>query len=259
MLWLVTPVHGREALTRIIFEQRARMLNELWARGIETYQLVVGDDGNLDTAREHGFEVLERPNILGFKVNEGFEWACTTGGADAVAYCGSDDWHLADYFAALPEPGRMKTCSLQAFVPPTGDRLVVIRGDSPYGHAPWIISRELLDTCAHRPADDTAMSAVDGSIVTGLHNGARARLEPMPVRERRLALKRLYEFDTEADRLRMVDFKGGAEQITPWERVVGTKRPRHFETRHPFDELARRYPADLCERMESFYATQEAQ
>ncbi len=259
MLWLVTPVHGREALTRVVFEQRARMLDELASLGewrVEARQLVVGDDGNLDTAREFGFHVLERPNVLGLRVNDGFEWAIREGGADFVAYCGSDDWHLAEFFTQLPGPDFASTSWWQAFVHPRGNRLVTIRGNSPYGHAPWIIPRQLLESCAYRPAQDDAMSAVDGSIAEGIGRAVQKGLTDW--HERRLARKRAFRFNMTADELRMVDFKAGGEQITPWERVVGVKRPRHYETDAPFEKLATRYPADLCERMERFYATKEA-
>jgi hypothetical protein len=257
VLWLVTPVHGRFALTRLIFEQRARMLNELQARGIEARQVVVGDDANLATAREFGFHTLERPNVLGLRVNEGFEWAVREGGAAHVAYCGSDDWHAADYFADLPAPGFAKTSYWQAFVPPTGDRLVVMRSQCPAGGAPWVISRELIEPAGYRPADDTAPTAVDGSIADGIWAPIDALHRRSGNHERRLAKKRVFQPD-DSDLLRMVDFKAGGEQITPFERVVGLKRKREIDSRTPWELLATRYPADLVGRMEKFYATKEA-
>lgn len=257
MLWLVTPVFGRVALTRLCFEQRARMLDELATLGVEARQLVVGSDANLDTAQEFGFETLRAPNVLGLRVNNGFEWACREGGATHVAYCGSDDWHLADYFAQAPAPGHALTCQWQGFVPPDGLRLVVMRNQSPYGGAPWIISADLLAPSGYRPADDTAPHGVDGSVADGLIFGVTAPIKDWD--ERRRARKRVFQFDTEADLLRMVDFKGGGEQVTPFKAVVGVKRPRMFESREPFTELARVYPVDLVERMEKFYAERRAQ
>jgi len=256
VLWLVTPVHGRVALTRLVFEQRARMLDELHGLGIEARQLVVGDDANLATAWEFDFHVLESPNPTGRRVNDGFEWAVHAGGATHVAYCGSDDWHLADYFATLPAPGFAKTSHWQAFVPPRGDRLVVMRSQNPAGGAPWVISRELIEPAGYRPADDRAPTAVDGSIADGVWAPIDAQHARSGNHERRLAKKRVFQYD-DSDLLRMVDFKAGGEQITPFEAVVGTKRPREVDSRSPWELLATRYPVDLVERMEKFYASKE--
>jgi hypothetical protein len=256
VLWLVTPVHGREALTRLVFEQRRRMLDELAARGIEARQLVVGDDSNLATARAFGFDVLRRRNPVGFRVNEGFEHAALWG-ATHVAYCGSDDWHHADYFATLPAPGFAKTSPWQAFVHPKGDRLVVMRSQHPAGGAPWVISRELIEPAGYRPADDEAPTAVDGSIADGIWRPIDVLHARSGNHERRLAKKRVFQHD-DSDLLRMVDFKAGGEQITPFEAVVGVKRTREVDSRSPWETLATRYPADLVERMEKFYATKEA-
>lgn len=253
----MTPVHGRYALTRLIFEQRSRMLDELAARGIEARQLVVGMDANLEAAEDFGFETLTRTNDLGRRVNDGFEWACREGGATHVAYCGSDDWHLADYFATLPPPGFAKTCPWQAFVPPSGDRLVVMAWRHPAGAAPWVISRELIEPCGFRPARDDAPSGVDGEVAEGIWSYIEATT-PGGNHEKRLAKKRVFQFDRDADRLRMVDFKAGGEQVTTFERVVGVKKPRELDTRAPWETLATRYPHDLVEGMERFYATKEA-
>lgn len=257
MLWLVTPVHGRYALTRLIFAQRRRMLDELAERGVEARQLVVGDDANLYAAWEFDFQTMESPNPLARRVNDGFEWACREGGATHVAYCGSDDWHLADYFATLPAPGTAKTCAWQGFVPPSGDRLVVMAWRHPAGSAPWVISRELLEPSGFRPAKENARSGVDGEIADGIWRHIEATT-PGGNHEKRLAKKRAFAFDREADLLRMVDFKAGGEQLTAFERVVGFKKPRELDTRRPWETLATRYPADLVEAMEKFYATKEA-
>lgn len=263
MLWLVTPVFGRLELTRIVFEQRARMLEELDSLGVPARQLVVGDDANLDTAREFGFNVLERPNVLGLRVNEGFEWACREGGASHVAYCGSDDWHLAEFFTDLDSIASARTSAWQAFMEPTGRRLVAVRGLSSYGHAPWVVARTLLEPCGFRPSDDEAMHGIDGSIANGVADGLAG---PMPRdhnarvawRQHRKRIVRETFQEVPADWLRMVDFKGGGEQITPYRRVIPRGVGREtVESEAPFDTLATRYPADLVERMQRFYVDKE--
>lgn len=256
MLWLVTPVYGREELTRVCLAQRARMLDELAALGVEARQLIVGDDGNLDTAREHDFTVLERPNPVGLRVNEGFEWACREGGATHVAYCGSDDWHLASYFAEVYDDA-VKTSRLQGFVSPDGRRLVVIEGTGACGGAPWVIPAALLAHCGYRPSNDKGTRAIDASIADSVIAGAVSLARAGGVAKRD-ALRRLFRFDGAADKLRMVDFKGGGQQITPYERIVTPNREVVLDSRKPFQTLGRCYPADLCEEMARFYASREA-
>lgn len=251
MLWLVTPVHGRYALTRICFEQRAAMLAELAALGVEARQLVVGEDRNLDTAREFGFETLKARNSVGLRVNDGFEWACREGGASHVAYCGSDDWHLASYFADLPAKGTVKTSRWQAFVSPLGDRLVVLRNTAHCGGAPWVIPRGVVRNCHYRPADDEKSRAVDASIAKSMTPRVRWN------ERRRYAVDFVFN-DEATDQLRMVDFKAGGEQITPWGRVVRRGPRPVLDSGKPFELLATRYPAALVERIQKFYATKEA-
>jgi hypothetical protein len=173
-----------------------------------------------------------------------------------VAYCGSDDWHLAAYFATLPAPGTAKTCRWQAFVPPSGDRLAVVRQTAAAGGAPWVISRELLEPCGFRPARGEAMSGVDASIEDGVLRKLDARTPPQ---ERRAARRNAFRFDDQVDVLRMVDFKGGDEQVTPFDRVVRRGGPAlELDSSRPFEELARVYPSDLVGRMQEFYASRRA-
>lgn len=259
MLWLVTPVHGRESLTRLCFEQRARMLAELATLGVEARQLVVGDDANVGAAHEFGFTVLRRDNVLGWRVNEGFEWACREGGATHVAYCGSDDWHLAAFFADLPNARNVRASHFQAFVPPEGNRLIALRATAAVGGAPWIIPAALLEPCGYRPSRDDAMNGIDSSIADGVLLPLAGNARGGRIKRRRAAFLETFVFDN-MEPLRMVDFKAGGEQVTPWHRVKPRDASRVLvDTREPWAELATRYPVDLVERMQKFYAEKEAQ
>jgi hypothetical protein len=264
-LWLVIPVHGREGLTRLCLEQKAYLVHELAGLGVEAHVLVVGDDANIDTARELGFETLERPNVhLGRKINDGFEWACREGGAQYVSFVGSDDWVMAEFMADFPEPDRVRSAGHQAFVSPGGQRLIVRKAPGPMGGAPWVIPTALLAECGFRPVwRDQKMSGMDYLIVRTLQPKPMPRLkgEPPPDREARLAQKarELRRYDQRpADLLRMVDFKGTREQITDWATVVPTHRGDKLlmsaEGRDVWETLATRYPADLVGRMQKFYA-----
>lgn len=230
VLWIVTPVYGRASLTRICFEQRRRLLEELASLGVEARQVVVGNDANLDTARECGFVTLERPNVLGYRVNEGFEYACREGGADHLIYAGSDDWLLAEPLADLPPSGRVRASAWNTWVSPDGREMGSVDHPPVLGNAPWTVSREALEPLGFRPVRDGLMSGIDTSMAD------------------RLGEQR-FDFHPHDDPLRWVGFKGGGEQITPWELQV----PTRYASGDVFARLALRYPADLCARMEEFY------
>lgn len=263
-LWLVIPVHGREGITRLCLEQKLHLADELRGR-VDVDVLVVGDDGNLDTALELGFDVLERPNRhLGRKLNDGFEWACREGGATHVSFVGSDDWVLPEWAADLPAPDRVRSARHQAFVSPGGQRLIIRLAAGAVGGAPWVIPAALLAECGFRPVwRDHKMSGMDGLIVRSLSARSMGDTRGMTPREReeRRKVKRreLERFDQRpADLLRMVDFKGTREQISAWSTVLpthpGPKLLREFEGAEVWETLATRYPADLVARMEKFYA-----
>lgn len=229
ILWFVTPVHGRFDLTRICFEQRARLLRQLAGLGVDARQVVVGDDANLATAREFGFTTLERPNVLGLRINDGFEFACREGGADHVVYAGSDDWMLAGPLADLPEPGRARASGWNAWVDPEGTSVTTVDSPPVLGNAPWTVSRGALEPLGFRPVRDELMRGIDTSMWE--------RLGPD-----------LFDFCAYDDPLRWVGFKGGDQQITEWPlQAMGG-------CRYGFDVLAARYPPDLVERMKEFYA-----
>lgn len=240
LLWLVVPVHGREGITRLCLEQKAHLLHELAGFGVEAHVLVVGNDGNLGTARELGFATLVRPNVLGLKLNDGLEWACREGGADFVSFVGSDDWTLPAYMAALPAPDKVRASRYQAFVSPDGSRLMVRPQAKPLGGSPWIIPRTALAAVGFRPvAREDRMSGMDFQIAGALG-------------DKRAHFARFILWDD--DPLRMVDFKGRGEQIWRWERLQPADRAAlPLDTGDVWNTLATRYPPDLVGRMQTFY------
>lgn len=255
-LWFVQPVHGRAGLARLCMEQRRRMLDELAGLGVDAQMVVVGNDANLDTARELGFATLERPNVLGAKVNDGIEYACREGGADYVSFIGSDDWSLASWFVTMPPDGLIKTSRWVAFVAPGGNRLLVRAATGSVGNAPWIIPRSLLEPAGFRPVLDRKMSGIDGSIRDGIIaclrgvEGTTGAQKRMATRQR---LADVYHHEP-GDELRLVDFKGSREQITSYSLALGKPRRLVHDEPDPWPVLATRYPADLVGRMERLYA-----
>lgn len=264
-LWLVVPVHGREGITRVCLEQKTHLAAELAASGIRLDVLVVGNDANLNTARELGFHTLERPNVpLGRKLNDGFEQACREGGADYVSFVGSDDWLLASFLADLPEPDRVRSPMHQAFVSPTGDRLIVRLAGGWMGGAPWVIPAPMLAERGYRPVwVEHKMNGMDFLIYRTLAPKPLPRVKgaPAPNMEQRRAqkLRELHVFDKRpADPLRMVDFKTTGEQITEWHTVLpkhrGAKLVVDVEGEEVWSTLATRYPVELVQRMQALYA-----
>lgn len=233
------------------------MLAELASEGIEAQAVVVGDDANLTTARELGFHVLDRPNVLGRKVNDGIEFACREGGADFVTYIGSDDWALASWFTTMPPAGQVKTSRWVAFVAPGGESLIVREAVGSVGNAPWIIPRALLEPSEFRPVRDNRMNGIDGSIRDGVTPPPPERWEYAAAAEWREAGRERFArrfLREDGDELRVVDFKGSKEQITSYGLVASRARWVRYAEPDPWSALATRYPVDLVERMQKFYA-----
>lgn len=234
-LALVTPVHGRVDLTRIVFEQRRILLEELRGRGLDVCQVVVGDDDNLEAAFDAGFDVVESPNPLGNRINDGFEFAFGELDAKNVTFCGSDSWLLPGPLVDLPEPGTVRSSTTLALC--SGRALVYVPARPVRGRAPWTISRALMEPHGFRPVDGTLERLLDAALWR-----ACEAVEPGSFRCR-----------TDDDPLRVVDFRDGPweEQITPWARIV--PRRRSVMKFAPWATLRKRYPDHLVGMMESYF------
>ena len=164
-IWFVTPAWGRFELSAVCFEQRAQVIAELAARGIEAQCVVVADDENLELARAHGFATVERDNEwLGRRFNDGMQYA---GEHDAswVVPIGSDSWIDIEYLLPLPSIRSARTSRFYAVVKP--DRiaqLVVERG----GAGPYMLPAAALARAHFRPAKDELHRGIDGSTLAGL-------------------------------------------------------------------------------------------
>src|ERR1035437_1174260 len=107
-LWFVTPAWGRFEIVAVCLEQRARVIAELAADGIEAHQVVIADDENLDIARALGADVVESPNVVARKFNDGMEYAGKHG-ADWIVPIGSDSWIATDYLRGRDDPFYTRT------------------------------------------------------------------------------------------------------------------------------------------------------
>lgn len=164
MIALVIPVHGRVGLTDICLEQRLRLVYDLAGLGVDAEVVVVGDDDNLASARRYGFHVVEAPNPLGRRINDGFEFAFRELGADHVVFNGSDSWLMPGPLADLPAPGVVRSSTRLAL---SSGRWIVQVDDerSEWGRAPWIIGRELMEPSGFRPVDSRRPRGIDGALL----------------------------------------------------------------------------------------------
>lgn len=222
-VWFVTPAWQRFELTAVCLGQRRRVIEELARHDIEGRCVVVADDDNLDIARGMGFDVVEQNNDwLGRRFNDGNEYAAKHG-ADWIVPIGSDSWIDPAYLLPLPDPKLTRTSRLYAVVELERMALLAVNGTSTAG--PYMFSRQQLEHCNFRPAGDTLNKNIDHSTIVG---AGYVRWEHRDVHP-----------------LQYIGFRG-QPHITPYSRLQ--KRWGVRETRQPWSELMRHYPADLVQR-----------
>lgn len=164
-VWLVSPAFGRLAVSALVYNQRAWMLEQLRSAGVECEALIVADDENLELARERGLLTLEHPNLpLGRKVNAGIQHAVEHG-ASHVAFVGSDSIYLPDVFRDLPPEavgyGRWYALAVR--------RRGLIVCDVP--HPTWALNvypRKMLVRVHGYPCTDHLNKGLDGAIRSNL-------------------------------------------------------------------------------------------
>lgn len=216
----MVPAWRRYAVTNLALAQKAHLRGVLAARGITCRVVVVADDENLDIARSYGFDTVEQENVLGRKVNDGFEYACREG-ADYVGFVGSDDWLHEDAFDWL-DGSRVCAGHHIAVVDMESGLLRRLGVRGPQGVPPWLIPRHALERSGFRPADDARTWGMEGSILAGIG----------PVD---------WRFDDPHDLVR-VDFKTD-ENMTSYRRITGLLG---YGSELPaWPQLAARYPEPL--------------
>jgi glycosyltransferase involved in cell wall biosynthesis len=168
-IWFVTPAWQREQLTAVCLEQRQRVIEQLASWDIEAHCVVIADDGNVDTARQFGFDVVEQDNTwLGRKFNDGIQYAVEQG-ATWVVPIGSDSWIDPWYFRHLPPDDLAIVRTSQLYAPVEADRLAVLRVASPRNPAgPHVFHRDLLKRAGYRPMPDQISRNTDSNTVRAL-------------------------------------------------------------------------------------------
>lgn len=228
-VWIVSPAHGRFAITRLVLEQRRRLCRDLAARGLDAQMLIAASDDNLDLAREYGAVAVETPNRpLGRKCNVAISRAAREG-ADWIVWIGSDDWVHRDVFDPLPyqPPDAIQYGHRLAVVDMQTGVLRRCASPSKYGAIPWIIPTRMLARSGFEPVPPKLSSGLDGALVRGIRL-SRAELRWRP---------------HNPHWLRCVDFKTSVN-ITPYDRLrqlaVAPEEPA-------WQALVERYDTDLVE------------
>jgi hypothetical protein len=219
----VVPAHGRFPVTELALSQHQHLVGELGVRGITANVVVVADDENLDVAEEFGFWAAERPNVLGLKLNDGFEFAASKG-ADWLCFCGSDNWVHPDVFDGLGgcDGSQVLAGHQESVVDLKSGRMRVLNVGYP-GTAPWLIPRALLEPLGFRPVEDEKKRAMELALVIAMGHPEFVFHDP--------------------NRVARVDFKSDVGLTT----YAGVAHLGGREEDDPWPVLRANYPADLVD------------
>jgi hypothetical protein len=238
-LFFITPVFERYALTAICLKQRLHACEQLEREGINATCVVIGDDANLDAARDLGFPVVEQNNqYLGRKFNDGHEYAAKHG-ATYVAPVGSDSWMDPTWIIGrLPRTRALLVSKHYAMVHKTGMK----RAQLHIPYVSYVVPVNLLATSKFRPILETRLKGCDTNTMASLELDGKG-----PVRK--LISNTSHMLDT-------VAFQSPT-QITDYNRIYG--RWGVSEVYDAFVGLDQHYPASLVSEMENFYAVDNTQ
>jgi hypothetical protein len=244
-LWFVMPVHGRPALTAICLRQLRRTCDELAGEGIDATAVTIGDDENLDTARDLGFATIVRNNdYLARKYNDGLQLACDPSlnpePADYAVPIGSDDW--IDHRILLNPPTNYAVMGFRhiAFVDENGAELTETRLGYEGGSGIRIYPAGLLAVTGYRPADEDRRRACDTSILWN------TRHEYHRVHGGQLTVV----YGDQHPR-QIVDWKTHGHQMNAYQTVAS--RHAGLQAGNPFDLLQGIYPDEALAEMAEHY------
>lgn len=241
-LWFVTPVYRRFYLTKVCLEQRRRLLDAL---PFEARQVIIGDDENLDVARELGFDVVERDNrYVGAKFNAGYRHAVNQGATHCMPI-GSDSWLHPDTFSGdLDVKEAFGIVGLSSFSPDGQERVdLQIRYPAGFGvgmvYPAWAVAARSLNGHAARP-----------DLQRGIDNSTWARVGKGKVKINFMEPRHWH----------YINFHSTEDSITDFRLLQrSSKRVRVYDSDDPFGPLRELYDADLIEDMERYYALRSLQ
>lgn len=232
---LVTPVHRRFPLTQLMLRQRVATFTEAESKGIRCGCVVIGDDDNLGLAEELGFDIIEAPNVLGSKYNDGHEHAVNNGW-DVSFQVNSDqvfDPELLVAIASSPPDKLIETSWLTA-VHNSGKKALS------YRNRVWSMKaypRQLLEWNP-RPCQEDLMQMCDSSV----HNGV-VIANPQPLAVHNIVI----------GPLETIQFESGY-QLTPWRRNVFVAKDFGVgEHEVPWDGVVNLHGPEFTAQMKEFY------
>ena len=230
----VCPAWKRVELAQICLRQLALLIDELRAREVHAAAVVIADDENLDVAAGLGFETIEHENLLGAKLNAGYQHAAARG-YEYVCAAATDTWMHPDRFAWLPGENALLCTRNFTVVSAAGDAQarIVIAYEGGVGNR--VIPLGLLAPCGYQPLKPRQMSGCDTRTLRSIHEN----------RDRALHL--LY---TDLHPYEIVGFQSEV-QITRYGEFASLYLD---ELEPPFSGLADHYPGALVDEIHDFYA-----
>lgn len=243
-LWFVTPVYRRFHLTRICLEQRRRLLEAL---PFEARQVIIGDDENLDVARDLGFDIVEKDNkYVASKFNAGYRYACENGATHCMPI-GSDSWLHPSTFEGEDFEGKdaRGIVGLSSFSPDGQERAdLEIRYPAGFGVGMIYPAYALMaKNLRGEPAQPFIQRGIDNSTWDRVGRG-KLRITFMEPRH-----------------WTYINFHSTEDSITDFRLLQRSqKRVRVYaEDEDAFGPLRSLYDADLIEQMETYYALRALQ
>lgn len=240
-LFFITPVHQRYELTKICLEQRQREMSILSeSYGIDARCVVVGDDDNMHTAAQLGFDtVIQNNEFLGRRWNDGYEHALTHN-ADFVMPVGSDSWVKMEWAAGfilthskMADRNAIAASRNYAVVHKTAQSRVQVWVPVTHG-VHFVIPARLLEATNGRPCREELQSGCDNSTFRALGMGTQVMFN-------------------ERHKLESVAFQSDV-QITNYNKL--REKWGKEETQFAFEGLAEQYGEDMVEKITRFYGNQ---
>lgn len=232
-LLLIVPAWKRADLAAICYRQHA----DLRARarrlyGLDLDVLVIANDRNLEAAAAAGLLTLEYENLLGAKLNLGYQYAAREG-FDYVCPIGSDSWMLPERVGQLPRQGTVLCTRNYTCVDAAGRRQGWFQIGYDGGVGSRIFPTGMLKACGYRPLRDRQMHGCDSQTWRSV-TSSRARPP-------RLAYTNLHPSE-------VVGFQSDT-QITSFDRLADRFL---VEWQPPLTGLDR-YPARLVDEIRAYY------
>lgn len=246
----MTPVYRRFYLTKVCLEQRARMIERL---PFEAHCVVIGDDENLDVARELGFDIVEKDNqYVAAKFNAGYRHAVASGATHCMPI-GSDSWLHESVFgrvgpnqrhAGPVERKALGIVGLSSFSP-DGQERVDLSVKYPAGFGVGMVYPAFAVAAKRyggEAAEPTRQRGIDNSTWARVGRG-QVQIEFLPYQAHRY-----------------INFHSTEDSITDFIKLrTASNRTLELAREDTFGPLRELYDADLIEDMERYYALRSLQ